>query len=159
MAWSRQTGSYLTGETAMSEPSGAAELKVFLTGWPQAQPGLKRAYLWLKERAQALPEATWSFLARPGVSHSLRFDLAPRPAGRARPVFFLVDVVGAAGELFLSVCFYEDEVSDPQDLGNAIPQGLFMETGYCFDVDDFDQEQLDYLGTRLKEAHASARGE
>ncbi len=141
----------------MTSHPDQAELDRFLAAWPAEQAGLKRACLWLLERAQALPGALWSFLARPGISHSLRFDLAPRPAGRLRPVFFLVDVVNSGGELFLSVCFYQDETSDPDELGNAIPQGLFQETGYCFDVDDFDQAQLDYLRLRLGEAHARAR--
>ena len=140
----------------MDAASTNPEIKRFLEGWPPAQTGLQRAFLTLKSWAEALPGASASFVARPGVSHSLRLDLDPRPPGRARQVFFLVDVVPAGGELFLSVCFYEDEVSDPQELGNAIPQGLFRETGYCFDVDDYDQEQMDYLRERLIEAHRSA---
>lgn len=140
----------------MGGQSPDTELERFLAAWPPAQAGLKRALLTLREWATALPGAALSFVARPGVSHSLRFDLDPRPAGRARQVFFLVDVVDDGGELFLSVCFYEDEVSDPQELGNAIPQGLFMETGYCFDVDGYDDEQMAYLKARLAEAHQSA---
>jgi hypothetical protein len=140
----------------MGEHQGAKEFGEFLALWPPAQEGLRRAYLWLKERAESLPGAVWSFIPRPGVSYSLRFDLVPRPSGRQRQVYFLVDVVGAAGEFFLSVCYYEDEVSDPDELGNAIPQGLFMETGYCFDVDGFDEKQLAYLDARLNEAHAAA---
>lgn len=140
----------------MSTPTPQPELELFLQQWPAAQAGLKRALTTLRAWAEALPGATLAFVARPGVSHSLRFDLDPKPAGRQRPVFFLVDVVASAGELFLSVCFYEDETSDPDELGNAIPQGLFMETGYCFDVDDYDEAQLTYLHARLQEAHAAA---
>lgn len=135
---------------------GAEHLAQFLEEWPAGQAGLKRAYEQLKTWAEALPGARASFLARPGVSYSLRFDLAPRPVGRQRPVFFLVDVVDDGGERFLSVCFYEDEVSDPEELGNAIPQGLFMETGYCFDLENDDPQFLAYLHERLAEAHAAA---
>ena len=134
----------------------ASELRRFLGVWPSSQAGLKQALLTLKERAQALPGAVLEFVARPGVSHSLRFTLDPLPPGRERPVFFLVDVVSDGGELFLSVCFYEDEVSDPDELGNAVPAGLFAETGYCFDVDDYDQKQMAYLASRLDEAFANA---
>lgn len=140
----------------MSSPRPLPELERFLSQWPAAQAGLKRSLTTLRAWAEALPGAALSFVARPGVSHSLRFDLDPRPVGRQRPVFFLVDVVASAGERFLSVCFYEDEVTDPEDLGNAIPQGLFMETGYCFDVDDYDEDQMAYLRARLLEAHAAA---
>lgn len=140
----------------MSAAPPDRELEQFLAAWPPDQEGLKHALLALKASAGALPGAVLSFVARPGISHSLRFDLAPRPTGRQRQVFFLVDVVNSGGELFLSVCFYEDEITDPQELGNAIPQGLFMETGYCFDVDTYDQAQMAYLNERLAEAHQSA---
>lgn len=142
----------------MGDMEGAQQFEQFLEYWPADLAGLKKAYLQLKAWAEALPGAKTGFVARPGVSHSLRFDLEPRPAGRQRPVFFLVDVVDAGGERFLSVCFYEDEVSDPQDLGNAIPQGLFQETGYCFDLEDDDPDLLAYLLERLAQAHAAALG-
>ena len=143
----------------MDQGREARELVEFLEHWPASQQGLKRAYLELLSWARALPGATWSFLARPGVSHSLRFDLDPRPGGRARPVFFLVDAVDDGGERFLSVCFYEDEVSDPEELGNAIPQGLFQETGYCFDLEEREAGFLEYLRQRLIQAHRAARGD
>ncbi|MFH1057108.1 MAG: hypothetical protein V1797_00345 [Pseudomonadota bacterium] len=134
----------------------ADSLDAYLEAWPADQAGLKKALVELRQAALALAKASEAFIARPGVSHSLRYDLAPRPAGRARQVFFLVDVVEDAGVRFLSVCFYEDEVDDPEELGNAIPQGLFAETGYCFDVDGYDPEQMAYLLARLKVAHRSA---
>ncbi len=140
----------------MSGQNPGRELEQVLAAWPPAQAGLKRALVTLKTWAEALPGAILSFVARPGISHSLRFDLQPRPGDRQRQVFFLVDVVNSGGELFLSVCFYEDEISDPEERGNAIPQGLFRETGYCFDVDDYDDDQMAYLKYRLAEAHQSA---
>lgn len=136
----------------MNEPTPDA----YLAAWPTPQAGLKRTLAELRRAALALPNASEAFVARPGVSHSLRYDLAPRPAGRARPVFFLVDVVEDAGVRFLSVCFYADEVDDPAELGNAIPQGLFQETGYCFDVEDYDPEQVEYLLERLSKAYSAA---
>ncbi len=140
----------------MAWVQGEAELKAFLEAWPPAQEELKRAYVDLFAWARELPGAAWSFLARPGISHSLRLDLDPRPRGRRRPVFFLVDAVDDGGERFLSVCFYEDEISDPEELGNAVPQGLFQETGYCFDLEDDDPVLMPYLRARLLEAHQAA---
>ena len=143
----------------MNEETGAPALCIVLDDWPQEQAALKAAFERLKEYAGSREGAHWSFVSRPGVSYSLRFDFNPRPDGRERPLFFLTDVVVAV-ELFLSVCFYEDEISDPHELGNAIPQGLFQETGYCFDVDDFncgDEGLLAYLEERIDEAHAKAR--
>jgi hypothetical protein len=71
-------------------------------------------------------------------------------------VFFLIDVVEAADERFLSVCFYDDEIEDPRELGNAIPQGLFQETGYCFDLEEDDPELVEYLRQRVIEAWGNA---
>ncbi|MFH1034452.1 MAG: hypothetical protein V1806_08090 [Pseudomonadota bacterium] len=140
----------------MSDSENTQQFENFLRQWPASLAGLQKVYIQLKTWAEALPAARSTFVARPGVSHSLRFDLAPRPAGRQRPVFALVDVVDMSGELFLSVCFYEDEINDPQEMGNAIPQGLFQETGYCFDLEDDDPESVAYLAARLNEAHAAA---
>ncbi len=140
-------------------PDHIATLEDLLAAWPQDQAPLRQALLELMDHAGSRPGAVLEMVSRPGVSHSLRFDLRPRPPGRERPVFFLVDVVLAADELFLSVCFYEDEISDPRELGNAIPQGLFEETGYCFDLDRPDDEFMAYLLERIDQAHARARGE
>lgn len=145
----------------MNKEPGAQALYKVLDDWPKEQAGLKTAFQRLMQYAGAKDGVERSFVSRPGVSYSLRFDLKSRPDSRERPVFFLTDVV-VAGELFLSVCFYEDEISDPEELGNAIPQGLFQETGYCFDVDDDncgDEDLLAYLEERIDEAHAQAMAE
>ena len=127
-----------------------------LERWPDDQAGLKQVFIELKSHAEKLPNAISSFVSRPGISHSLRFDLSPRPKGRRRPVFFLTDAISDAGWYFLSVCFYEDEITDPEELGNAIPAGLFEETGYCFDVEEVDSELTAYLKKRINQAHQKA---
>jgi len=134
------------------------QLDPLLESWPSQQQGLKEALLTLQQTATSLPDCTQELVSRPGVSHSLRFSLEPRPDGRKRPLFCLLDVVPLEGEYFLSVCFYQEEINDPQELGNAIPQGLFGETGYCFDLDDDDPALVAYLQERIREAHAAARG-
>ncbi len=144
---------------AMQNPP--PQLQELLAAWPEGDPDTPRSLAALAAHASELPGAALEIIARPGISTSLRFDLRPRPQGRQRPVFFLVDVVQAADEWFLSVCFYEDEIKDPEELGNAIPQGLFEETGYCFDLDGDnagDAGLMAYLKARIDEAHASARG-
>ena len=123
--------------------------------WPDDQKDLWAVFRELTEAAQSLPGARLSLVSRPGVSHSLRAAL-DRPSS-PRPVFFLVDVVvSEADPWFLSVCFYEDEITDPDELGNAIPQGLFEETGYCFDVEELEPDLNAYLKQRLAEAHQRA---
>jgi hypothetical protein len=141
----------------MSEQTSEITLEKFLDEWPPEQAGLKKSLLAYRGGVLALPGVRESFLPRPGVSYSLRWDLEPRPAGRQRPLFALLDVVPLGGaEMMLSVCFYQDEVSDPEELGNAIPQGLFNETGYCFDLDGEDAQMVAYCLGRAAEAHAAA---
>ena len=65
-------------------------------------------------------------------------------------------IISPSNPWFLSVCFYEDEITDPKELGNPIPQGLYGENGYCFDVDDYDPGLLTYLKDRMIEAHQTA---
>lgn len=140
----------------MNEHKAYLNLEEALDSWPAEQAELKKVFLELKSHAEGLPDALPSFVSRPGISHSLRFDISTRPKDRKRPVFLLVDVISDAGQYFLSVCFYQDEITDPQELGNAIPAGLFKETGYCFDVEDDDPELTAYLKKRIIQAHSSA---
>lgn len=134
------------------------QLATYLEQWPADQAAIKQAFLELRQTAQDLAGVAESFVARPGISHSLRYDLAPRPADRQRPVFLLLDVVEFEGQRFLSVCFYAEEIEDPRELGNAIPQGLFQETGYCFDVEEYDPELIEYLCARVVQAQGNAAG-
>ncbi|MFH1090615.1 MAG: hypothetical protein V1742_03495 [Pseudomonadota bacterium] len=134
-------------------------LQELLDSWPEAQSQTREAFLYLVREAEARPESSLSLVSRPGVSFSFRAETDNPAPDRDRPVYFLVDVIMSEAEpWFLSACFYENEITDPEELGNPIPQGLFNDTGYCFDVEDKDPHLLAYLKERLAEAHASASG-
>jgi len=134
-------------------------LEEVLAAWPKDQIELRRFFEELTAEVRTKPGVRDRILFRPGVSYSFRAALARQRQGRNRPVFFLTDVALASNDpWFLSVCFYEDEISDPDELGNAVPQGLFGETGYCFDVDDYDPALWAYLKGRLAEAYRAAAG-
>ena len=133
------------------------ELVAFLGSWPEDQSSLKNAYLELVKSVKSMSLATWSFVSRPGISYSFRAQNSNPETDRKRPVFLLMDVIPEKdGPFWLSLCFYEDEITDPDEEGNAIPQGLFQETGYCFDLDDGEGGMLEYLKQRVDEAYASA---
>lgn len=140
----------------MSKLKGAKELDALLADWPQSQDELREAFVALKDFAQKLPGAALEFIARPGVSNSLRLDLDPRPAGRQRSLVAMIDAVPMEGEFMLSVCFFADEVDDPEELGDFIPGGLMGSDGYCFDHDGEDPDMTAYLKKRIKAAHAKA---
>lgn len=95
-----------------------------------------------------------SFKSRPGISHSLR---ARHAAQKERELFVLVDVVDDDAEnRWLSVCFYADMVTDPDDIGDFVPKGLMGADACCLTLDEDDADMAQYIMARLKEAAASA---
>lgn len=127
------------------------------SSWPADQEGLLAVFDELRVWAAGKPGLRTAIVTRPGISHSLRASTAVLPLGRSRPVFFLIDVVVSdADPWFLSVCFYEDEITDPEERGNPIPLGLYDETGYCFDVDGPDDGLVTYIKIRVDEAYSRA---
>jgi hypothetical protein len=129
------------------------EINAFVSAWTEDPLRVKPAFLALWRELEGLaartPDAELVFVARPGATYSLR---ARRASAGARPVFALVDVVDESDGRFLSVCFYADAVSDPDELGQLVPLGLLGEDGYCFDLEAPEQRVLDYLADRFSEA-------
>lgn len=52
---------------------------------------------------------------------------------------------------------FRDSVTDPDDLGNLVPNGLLPEDGYCFDIERPDKALEDYVLARVLEAFEVAR--
>ncbi|MCF8034498.1 MAG: hypothetical protein K9K66_13265 [Desulfarculaceae bacterium] len=141
----------------MSETGSDMTLEQFLAEWPAGQADLKKIFLTFCQGVRELKGTSESFLPRPGVSYSLRWDIAERPAGRERPLFVMADVVPLGeDELMLSVCFFGDEINDPDEMGNLIPDGMYGGDGYCFDVEGDDPDMGAYCLERAREAHATA---
>lgn len=96
----------------------------------------------------------FDFKARPGVSYSLR---ARHKAQQKRELFVLVDIIDDEPESrWLSVCFYADMISDPEELGDFVPQGLMGEDACCFNLDTHDPDMQAYIAARLGEAATKA---
>ena len=128
------------------------ELQVFLQEWNTDTLGVKPVFEACHATLAALPGVTLEFKGRPGVSYSLR---AKHAAQSKRPLFVLVDVIDDDPTArWLSVCFYANLVTDPQERGDVVPGGLMGEDACCFDVED--PEAGEYLLARLQEAHAAA---
>jgi hypothetical protein len=132
----------------------AGEIQAFLDGWPDEQRVMGDWFRLFYQELSAMPGVTLSFSARPGVSYSLR----PRTSnGKGREFFAIVDVIDDEPESrWLSVCFYMDMISDPEERGECIPGGLAGSDGYCFDLNGDDGDLARYLVTRLHEAWAAA---
>lgn len=128
----------------------------FLEAWKDDPLQTKSAFREYLEYLQGQAKVDISFKARPGISYSLR----ARHASQAmRQLFVLVDVVDDdPQERWLSVCFYEDMVTDPEELGDVVPQGLLGENARCFNLEQEDSKMRTYIRNRLSEAlhHAAA---
>ena len=125
----------------------------FMAQWSQDPGRVKTALQKILNILLANKGTVLYFHARPGVSYSLRASVAHRDP-KHRPYYAIVDIVEEPhGNRWLSICFYADTVSDPEDMGNLIPKGLLHEDGYCFDVDSCDEQVLSYLKDRINEAY------
>ena len=130
------------------------EVERLLQGWHSDPLGGKTAFLEYYQWLAAQTGVRLEWKARPGVSYSLR---AVHEAQQDRPLFALVDVVDDdAAARWLSICFYADMVTDPEERGDFVPQGLLGRDACCLNVDEDDADMRAYVLVRLDEAAASA---
>ncbi len=130
------------------------ELAQFLADWKDNDTRIKQAFEELLTHVKALDKTELAFVARPSVSYSVR----PRHRDqKSRSLFAMVDVIDDnPKERWLSICFYGDMITDPDETGDLIPGGLLGEDGYCFDLDVYDVDEIAYLKQRLTQAHDNA---
>ena len=129
------------------------ELETFLAEWEDSDLQVKKTFGLLKNYLADKVDLSLIFKARPGVSYSLR---AKHLQQTKRELFVIVDVIDEPENRWLSICFYPDMITDPQDKGVLIPLGLLGEDGYCFDLEEWDEEYVQYLLGRFDEAHDNA---
>jgi hypothetical protein len=131
------------------------EVADLFESWTHDSGNIKPAFVKLQERLSAKENITLSFKSRPGVSYSLRANVDKTGAVEER-LFVIVDIVDDDPEnRWLSVCFYEDMITDPEEEGNLLPEGLLEEDGYCFDLCEYDETAISYLEQRIDEAYAN----
>ncbi|GAB6143413.1 hypothetical protein [Desulfocicer niacini] len=129
-------------------------LDALIDEWEDTETQTRKAFVAIKEHIMAMEGITLEFNARPGVSYSLR----PCHNNQSdRKLFAMADVIDDdPAERWLSVCFYGDMITDPDEVGDLIPEGLLGEDGYCFDLDEYDEDAVAYIKARLTEAYESA---
>ncbi len=140
------------------EPEQYRSLTGFMEKWEEGAARVKDVFVQLQARLQSKKHTVLSFRARPGVSYSLR--ASKRVADDQPPLLYaLIDVIDDDPDnRWLSVCFYEGTVSDPDQLGNLIPQGILGDDGYCFDVNEKDEPLCLFLIQKIDEAFANIQG-
>ncbi|XCN71295.1 MAG: hypothetical protein Q3M24_13340 [Candidatus Electrothrix aestuarii] len=134
-----------------------AELESFLEEWQEGPERNKEIFLQYKEQMERDENIQLEFLPRPGITYSLRIAHKEQ---KARPLIAMIDVIEDAPR-WLSVCFYNDMITDPEEQGDAVPGGLLGEDAVCFDLEAWDDERVRYVASRLDEAcqHAAQEGQ
>jgi hypothetical protein len=128
-------------------------LDTFITEWNDSPEKNRDTFLRFKEYLSKKDGVTLNFIARPGVTYSLR---AVHKAQREKKLFVMVDVIEDVTR-WLSVCFYGDMITDPGEKGDFVPGGLMGEDAICFDLEEQDQALIKYIEERLDEAWISAK--
>ena len=127
----------------------------FIDNWQEDALGLKPAFVSYFNDLREMTDADIEFNERPGISYSLR---GMHKNGNDRPLFVMIDVIDDdPKERWLSVCFYGDTITDPDEEGDLIPEGLLGDDGYCFDLLEADQALVTYVRNRIQEAYNSKR--
>lgn len=128
------------------------EIDSFIAQWPDSPDRCRELFTRLYAFLKTLDGAGIDFHARPGITYSMRGV----PAGESDyGLFVMVDVIEEQPR-WLSVCFYEQMVSDPDSRGDRVPGGLLGEDGICFDAESYDESLLAYLCERINEACKAA---
>lgn len=126
------------------------QIKNFLESWQLDPAHVKDAfihYISLFENKEGL---ITEFVSRPGVSYSFRGMFPPNKPENLR---FMIDVIDDEPDSrWLSVCFFAHTVSDPENLGDLAPGGLFGQDAICFNLDEDNNLMRKYIEKRLQEA-------
>ena len=131
------------------------ELNTFINNWTESESKTKQAFLEIHEHLKTLEATSFDFVSRPKVSYSLR---PKHNSQKLRSLFAMVDVIDDdPDERWLSVCFYGEMITDPDEAGDLIPEGLLGEDGYCFDLYEYDSDEVEYIKQRLTQAHNNAK--
>ena len=120
-----------------------------LKDWTTDNNGMKAAFTEIVELLESFDGLTYSFKSRPKISYSLRVRV-----DREKKLLTLMDIIDDDPEnRWISICFYADTITDPDEEGDLIPGGLLGEDGYCFDLFENNEESLGYIKDRISEAY------
>lgn len=127
-------------------------IEEFIALWPESSKACRDQFIRLNEHLRGFADTSIQFVARPGVTYSLR---AAHASQHDRPLFTMIDVIDDEPR-WLSVCFYGEMVSDPEEQGDYVPGGLLGEDAICFDIETGEELRLAYVLGRIDEAYRMA---
>ena len=128
------------------------QLDSFIENWSETPEQNKKAFVRLKDYIVSKTGVNLDFIPREGLTYSLR---ATHENQNNKPLFVMVDVIEDTPR-WLSVCFYNDMITDPDERGDFVPDGLLGEDALCFDLEEYNEEGIQYVEVRIYEACKSA---
>ncbi len=130
------------------------ELNTFIDEWEETanENGNKNSFLHFKNYLTKKNEINLDFVTRPGITYSLR---AAHTKQKDNELFVMIDVIEDVSR-WLSICFYDNMITDVEERGDFIPGGLMGEDAVCFDLEKYDEAQIRYIEARLDEASSVA---
>lgn len=124
------------------------ELSTFIDEWRESPEKNRKIFIHFRKYLSEKKGVTLDFVSRPGVTYSLR---AVHANQKDKKLFVMVDVIEDVSR-WLSICFYSEMITDPENKGDWVPGGLLGEDAVCFDVEESDEALIRYLESRLDEA-------
>ena len=138
----------------MSETDVTQAYEEFVNSWQDSSLEMKAVFTGMKEYMEQMDGVVFDFVGRAGISYSLRVKHVNQ---KDRSLFAMIDVIDDDPEdRWLSVCFYGDLITDPEEVGDLVPEGLLGEDGYCFDLSDPEEDEVAYVRERLAEGCKNA---
>ena len=128
------------------------ELNTFIEEWKETTGKNREVFLHFREYLCKKEGVTLDFIPRPGVTYSLR---AVHTDQKEKDLFVMVDVI-EGDPRWLSICFYGEMITDPEEKGDFVPGGLLGEDAVCFDLEELDEALIRYIEARLDEACQNA---
>lgn len=126
------------------------QIKKFLESWQNDPAHVRDALIYYINLFENKDGMVIEFVSRPGVSYSFRGMLTSNKPENLR---FMIDVIDDDPDSrWLSVCFYAHTVTDPENLGDIAPGGLFGKDAICFNLDEDSPTMRGYIEKRLMEA-------
>jgi hypothetical protein len=127
-------------------------LNTFIETWNESSDKNKKTFLHFKEYLNEKEGVVLDFISRPGITYSLR---AVHSNQKEKDLFVMIDVIEDVTR-WLSICFFGDMITDPEEKGDFVPGGLLGEDAVCFDLEEQDEALVRYIEKRLDEACRNA---
>ncbi len=128
---------------------------MFIEEWTDTSKKNREIFLHFRKYLSEKEGVALDFVSRPGLTYSLR---AVHANQKVKNLFVMVDVIEDALR-WLSVCFYSDMITDPEEKGDFVPGGLLGENAICFDIETWDDALIQYIECRMDEACRGAARE